>query len=105
MAQFQSMDRQSKMTLDELKAQYKSENPELRRGNDVDGYEVIGEDEYEKIIHSWALATLSKEKAKIEAENLRLEKIEIYKKLGLSDAEIEVIIPSPKTGILHREGN
>jgi hypothetical protein len=43
-----------------------------------------------------AEASIAKEQAKAEAEFLRNTKIEAYKKLGLTDDEIEALLPSPK---------
>jgi hypothetical protein len=39
---------------------------------------------------------LAKEQAKIDAEKLRLTKIAAYEKLGLTEAEIEALLPTPK---------
>jgi hypothetical protein len=39
---------------------------------------------------------IAKEQAKAEAESLRNTKIEAYKKLALTDDEIEALLPSPK---------
>ena len=44
-------------------------------------------------IKSWKKA---KENAKIEAEQLRATKIAAYEKLGLTEAEIEALLPTPK---------
>jgi hypothetical protein len=40
--------------------------------------------------------SIAKEQAKAEAESLRNTKIGAYKKLGLTDDEIEALLPSPK---------
>jgi hypothetical protein len=39
---------------------------------------------------------LAKDQAKIDAEKLRLIKISAYEKLGLTEAEIEALLPTPK---------
>jgi hypothetical protein len=39
---------------------------------------------------------LAKEQAKLEAEKLRSTKIAAYEKLGLTEAEIEALLPTPK---------
>lgn len=44
-------------------------------------------------IEAWQTA---KDNAKIEAEQLKATKIAAYKKLGLTEAEIEVLLPTPK---------
>jgi hypothetical protein len=40
---------------------------------------------------------MSKNEAKLKAENLRLTKIEAYTKLGLTPDEIEALLPTPET--------
>jgi hypothetical protein len=44
-------------------------------------------------IEAWQIA---KENAKQEAEQLRETKIAAYEKLGLTEAEIEALVPTPK---------
>lgn len=44
-------------------------------------------------IVAWQTA---KENAKLEAEQLRATKIAAYEKLGLTEAEIEALLPTPK---------
>ena len=44
-------------------------------------------------IEAWQTA---KENAKLEAEQLRETKISAYEKLGLTEAEIEALLPTPK---------
>lgn len=44
-------------------------------------------------IEAWKIA---KENAKLEAEQLRQTKIAAYQKLGLTEAEIEALLPTPK---------
>jgi len=44
-------------------------------------------------IEAWLEA---KENAKLEAEQLRATKIAAYEKLGLTEAEIEALLPTPK---------
>ena len=73
----------------------KAENPTLRVGDDEAGYTELSADEYEATIAQWADARLAKEKAKIEAEALRQTKISAYQKLGLTEAEIEALLPAP----------
>jgi hypothetical protein len=40
---------------------------------------------------------MSKNEAKLKAENLRSTKIEAYTKLGLTPDEIEALLPTPET--------
>ena len=44
-------------------------------------------------IEAWLKA---KETAKLEAQQLRATKIAAYEKLGLTEAEIEALLPTPK---------
>ena len=44
-------------------------------------------------IKAWKTA---KENAKLEAQQLRETKIAAYEKLGLTEAEIEALLPTPK---------
>lgn len=44
-------------------------------------------------IKAWKIA---KENAKLEAEQLRATKINAYEKLGLTEAEIEALLPKSK---------
>jgi len=44
-------------------------------------------------------ARIAKEQAKIEAEQLRETKIAAYEKLGLTEAEIEALLPTPQPRI------
>lgn len=47
-------------------------------------------------IEAWKTA---KENAKLQAEQLRQTKIAAYEKLGLTEAEIEALLPTPKPSI------
>ncbi len=74
----------------------KAENPTLRIGNDQDGYTQLTDNEYEAQIEEWADARLTKEQSKLEKEAARLVKISAYEKLGLSETEIEALLPTPQ---------
>lgn len=74
----------------------KAENPTLQIGDDEAGYTQLSTDEYEATIAQWAEARLAKEQAKIDAEAVRQTKIAAYQKLGLTEAEIEALLPTPK---------
>ena len=74
----------------------KAENPTLRIGNDQDGYTQLTANEYEAQIQEWADARLAKEQSELEKEAARLVKISAYQKLGLSEAEIEALLPTPE---------
>jgi hypothetical protein len=72
----------------------KAENPTLRVGDDESGYTELSTKEYEAQIAEWADARLAKEQAKAEAEAARQTKISAYEKLGLTEAEIEALMPT-----------
>ena len=74
----------------------KAENPTLQIGDDDAGYTQLSAEEYDATIAQWADARLAKEQAKSEAEALRQTKISAYEKLGLTEAEIEALVPAPK---------
>jgi hypothetical protein len=74
----------------------KSENPTIQIGDDERGYTKLSTKEYQAQIIEWATARLAKEQAQTEAEALRQSKISAYQKLGLTEAEIEALLPTPK---------
>lgn len=81
-------------TKTELIAQFKLENPTLLFGVNDQVFEM-DEAQYEATIESWADAVLAKQQAQIDAVNARQVKISAYQKLGLSEAEIEALVPEP----------
>jgi hypothetical protein len=74
----------------------KAENPTLQIGDEESGYIELSVQEYEAKINEWADARLAKEQAKADAEALLQSKISAYQKLGLTEAEIEALLPTPK---------
>lgn len=74
----------------------KAENPTLQIGDEESGYIELSTEEYEAQIAEWADARLAKEQAKTDAEALLQIKISAYEKLGLTEAEIEALLPKPK---------
>ncbi len=78
----------------------KAENPTLQIGDDDKGYTTLSAEEYEATIAEWADARLAKLQAKADAEALRQTKINAYQKLGLNEAEIEALVPTPQPRIL-----
>ena len=72
----------------------KTQFPTLRLGDEDKGYTELSADEYEAQISEWADARLAKEQSKIEAETARQTKISAYEKLGLTEAEIEALLPT-----------
>jgi hypothetical protein len=77
----------------------KAENSTLRVGDEDNGYTELSAAEYEAQIAEWATARLAKEQAKADAEALLQSKISAYEKLGLTEAEIEALLPTPKPKI------
>ena len=78
--------------IDLLKADF----PTLRVGDEDKGYTELSANEYQAQITEWADARLAKEQAKAEAEAARQTKISAYEKLGLTEAEIEALLPTAK---------
>jgi hypothetical protein len=78
----------------------KAENPTLQIGDNNKGYTSLSAEEYEATIDAWADARLAKLQAKADAEALRQTKISAYQKLGLSEVEIEALVPTPQPRIL-----
>ena len=74
----------------------KAENPTLRVGDEDNGYTELSTEQYEAQINKWADARLANEQAKTDAEALLQNKISAYQKLGLTEAEIEALMPTPK---------
>jgi hypothetical protein len=84
-------------TKNEMLKIIKLENPDgLRIGDEENGYTQLSDDEAEIVFNQWADARLAKEQAKSEAELARQVKISAYEKLGLTEAEIEALLPTPK---------
>jgi hypothetical protein len=73
----------------------KAENPTLQIGDDDAGYTQLSADDYETTIAEWADNRLAKEQARAEVEAARQTKISAYQKLGLTEAEIEALLPTP----------
>jgi hypothetical protein len=73
----------------------KAENPTLQIGDDDAGYTQLSAEDYEAKINEWADARLAKQQSKSKAEAERQTKIAAYKKLGLTEAEIEALLPTP----------
>jgi hypothetical protein len=78
----------------EIIAKLKTEYPTLTQQVNGEIFQ-LDQDEYEATLDTWANATLAKEAAELEVEQLRATKIAAYEKLGLTEAEIEALLPSP----------
>ncbi len=88
------------MTKQEIIDKFKLDYPSLTKqvNNDV---VTLDQDEYEATIDAWADATLIKEAAELQVEQTRATKISAYEKLGLTEAEIEALLPTPIVDELH----
>jgi hypothetical protein len=84
-----------KEMIDLLKAEF----PTLQIGDEDKGYTELSADEYKAQIAEWAEVRLAKDQAKAQAEAARQTKISAYEKLGLTEAEIEALLPTPNTRI------
>ena len=79
----------------QLIEQYKLQNPILTKR--VNGEDIqLDSEEYESTIELWADATLEKQARLAAAEQTRQDRISAYQKLGLSEAEIEALLPTPR---------
>ena len=87
------------MAKQQLIEQFKMKYPTLTKQVDNEII-TLEQDEYETTIDNWAIATIAKEQAKAEADALRQTKILAYQKLGLTEAEIEALLPTSKPDIL-----
>jgi hypothetical protein len=80
------------MTKAQIIARLKTEYPELKTGNDYDGYVVMPKTEYDKTIDNWAdneLAELSKQ---AEAEAKATARQAILDRLGLTAEEAQLLL-------------
>lgn len=76
------------MTLDEIIAEIKAENPTLRKGSEEAGYQELTAQEYEATIAEWAGNRFAKlEKIKAEAEALA----EAEQKKSAAAAKLEAL--------------
>lgn len=64
--------------INELKSQF----PTLKKGSEENGYEILSDEEYEKIILEWADAELAKLTAEAELEAKEAKRIAALAKLG-----------------------
>ena len=82
------------MIKEQLIANLKVKNPTLVYRINDEVFEMLP-DQYEQTIESWADGRIAKEQAKADAEALRNTKISAYQKMGLTEAEIESLLPTP----------
>jgi hypothetical protein len=86
------------MIKEQLIANLKVKNPTLVYRINDEVFEMLP-DQYEQTIESWADGRIAKEQAKADAEALRNTKISAYQKMGLTEAEIEALLPTPVSTI------
>jgi hypothetical protein len=84
------------MTKTELITAIKSKHPVLQSGSDETGYEVMSSQDYEKTINDWADAQIAKQEAEAATLLEKSLKVSAYQKLGLTEAEIEALLPTNK---------
>lgn len=92
------------MTKQEIINKFKLDYPSLTKQIDNDVI-TLKQDEYEATIDAWADATIAKQLAELQAEQARQTKISAYEKLGLTEAEIEALLPTPIIDELNAEPN
>jgi len=80
-------------TKDEIITQLKTENPTIRVGSDQVGYTELTPEEYEATILEWADFELEKANKEAEQANIKATKIAAYQKIGLTQAEIDALMP------------
>ena len=83
------------MTKEQLIAELKAQYPTLSYGINDETFEMTAE-QYEETIALWADARIAKAQAKAQEEVLRATKITAYQKMGLTEEEIEALLPTPK---------
>ena len=88
------------MTKQEIIDKFKLDYPSLTKQVNDDVI-TLKKDEYESIIDAWADATIAKQLAELQTEQARQTKISAYQKLGLTEAEIEALLPTPIVDELH----
>ena len=86
------------MTKQQLINKFKLDYPTLTKQVN-DDVVALNQDEYEATIDAWVDATIAKQAAELESEQARATKISAYQKLGLTDAEIEILVPTPVNSI------
>ncbi len=80
-------------TKQEMLAIIKAENPEaLKVGSDQVGYTELSKAESDAILNSWTDARLAKEAALAEAEAKAAEKAALLDRLGITEAEAQLLL-------------
>ena len=80
-------------TKNEIITQLKIENPTIRVGSDQVGYTELTLEEYDATILEWADFELEKANKETERANIKATKIAAYEKMGLTQAEIDALMP------------
>ena len=77
------------MTLDEIVAKMKAENPTLKSGSDETGYVELGAEEYEAQILEWASNQFNADQALAQAQ---AAKADLLSKLGITEDEAKLLL-------------
>ena len=83
-------------TLEEIKAELLATNPSRKYIENDEEFEQT-DAEFNQAIEKKAEMILAQEQDASEKEAIRQAKISAYQKLGLTEAEIEALLPSPKS--------
>ena len=73
-------------------AKLKTEYPELKTGNDDDGYIVMSKTEYDKTINDWAETELAELAKQAEIAEKEIQRQAILDRLGLTADEAKLIL-------------
>jgi hypothetical protein len=80
------------MTINQIKAKLRLENPTLQSGNDQDGYVEITGEEYDNIIDNWADEIIAKQAKETAKEEAILAKAALLERLGITADEATLLI-------------
>jgi hypothetical protein len=77
------------MTLDEIVAKIKAENPTLKTGSDETGYVELNAEEYEAKVLEWATNQFNEES---ELARVQAAKEALLSKLGITEDEAKLLL-------------
>ena len=80
------------MTLEEIKEDLRIKNPTLHSGSDQSGYEQLNEEDYEAVIHQWALGVIAKQEKEAEKAKAVADKSALLERLGITDDEAKLLL-------------
>ena len=79
-------------TKNQIIAELKELHPTLRTGDDIKGYTLLGNDDYEATINQWAGAELLKLQAEAEVEAKATAKTALLDRLGINADEAQLLL-------------